>query len=129
MKSDDMSKAACPSFTEGGLRPTEENEGQAGTKRFFAKHKTQAVLRVLRGEPLEVVSRNLGVTAAVLSGWRDSFLMSGMHGFSKKTPVQESETKRLNAKIGELSMENELLREKIARIEQNRPFAMSRSTR
>ena len=129
MKNDAMSKAASPESPEGGRRPTGGDEGEARTRKFFAKHKAQAVLRILRGEPLEMVSRNLGVTAAVLSGWRDSFLAFGTQGFAKKTPMQEVETKRLNAKIGELSMENELLREKIARMEQNRPLALSRSKR
>ncbi len=34
-------------------------------------------LRLLRGEDLELVSRELGVTAAELSGWRDTFLAGG----------------------------------------------------
>ena len=36
--------------------------------RFSAKRKTEAVLRLLRGEDLEALSRELGVTAATLSG-------------------------------------------------------------
>jgi hypothetical protein len=35
------------------------------------------VLRILRGEPLEIVARSLGVSAADLSGWRDAFLDAG----------------------------------------------------
>ena len=38
------------------------------------QRKRDAVLRLLRGEDLELVSRSLGVTAATLSGWRDAFL-------------------------------------------------------
>jgi transposase-like protein len=38
-----------------------------------ARRKQEAVLRLLRGEDLELVSRELGVTAAELSGWRDQF--------------------------------------------------------
>ena len=41
------------------------------------QRKTAAVLRLLRGEDLETVSRGLGVTAATLSGWRDAFLAAG----------------------------------------------------
>ena len=41
------------------------------------QRKRDAVLRLLRGEDLELVSRALGVTAATLSGWRDSFLAGG----------------------------------------------------
>jgi len=36
------------------------------------QRKRDAVLRLLRGEELELVSRSLGVTAATLSGWREA---------------------------------------------------------
>jgi len=39
-----------------------------------AKREQSAVLRLLRDEPIELVSRKLGVTAADLAGWRDDFL-------------------------------------------------------
>jgi hypothetical protein len=39
--------------------------------------KREAVLRLLRGEDLETVSRSLGVTAAALTAWRDAFLAAG----------------------------------------------------
>ena len=38
--------------------------------RFSARRKTETVLRLLRGEDLELLSRELGVTAATLSAWR-----------------------------------------------------------
>ena len=44
--------------------------GAEGRGRFSARRKAEAVLRLLRGEGLEVLSRELGVTAATLSGWR-----------------------------------------------------------
>jgi hypothetical protein len=45
--------------------------------RMSRQRKREAVLRLLRGEDLELVSRSLGVTAATLSGWRDAFLAAG----------------------------------------------------
>jgi hypothetical protein len=45
--------------------------------RFSSQRKTSAVLRLLRGEDLELVSREVGVTAAALSGWREDFLAGG----------------------------------------------------
>ena len=48
-----------------------------GGGRFSARRKQETVLRLLRGEDLEVVSRELGVTAAALSGWRQQFLAAG----------------------------------------------------
>ncbi len=46
-------------------------------RRMSAKRKQGAVLRLLRGEDLELVSRELGVTAAELSAWREAFLAAG----------------------------------------------------
>ena len=67
------------------------------------------------------------MTAAMLSQWRDTFLDAGESGL-KPHPVKDSvEAGRLREKIGEQAMENELLREKIARLEQNRPLAHRRS--
>src|SRR4051794_41888175 len=45
--------------------------------RMSRQRKRDAVLRLVRGEDLETVSRGLGVTAATLSGWRDAFLSAG----------------------------------------------------
>ena len=45
--------------------------------RMSRQRKRDAVLRLLRGEDLDTVSRSLGVTAATLSGWRDAFRDGG----------------------------------------------------
>lgn len=42
-----------------------------------AKRKQSAVLRLLRGEDLELLSRELSVPAAELSAWRNAFLAAG----------------------------------------------------
>ena len=42
--------------------------------RFSARRKRETVLRLLRGEDLESVSRALGITAARAAQWRDQFL-------------------------------------------------------
>ena len=56
----------------GGGGPTPEHR-----RRMSARRKQDAVLRLLRGEDLELVSRELAVTAAELSGWREAFLAAG----------------------------------------------------
>ena len=45
-----------------------------GSQRFSARRKVEIVLRLLRGEDLELLSRELSVTAARLSKWREQFL-------------------------------------------------------
>ena len=59
-----------------GVGPAEraQHAGVAGPtpghrRRMSARRKQDAVLRLLRGEDLELVSRELAVTAAELSGW------------------------------------------------------------
>ena len=59
---------------------TETASGAAGPGRggrMSRQRKRDAVLRLLRGEDLETVSRSLGVTAAALGGWRDAVLTAG----------------------------------------------------
>jgi hypothetical protein len=98
------------------------NHGERG--RFSFQRKTAAVLRLLRGEDLELVSRELGVTAATLSGWRDDFLAGGQAALkSRPADDRDDEIARLRAKVGELTMDNELL---IQRCRADRPFAPRR---
>src|SRR5215210_6556330 len=93
-------------------------------RRMSARRKQAAVLRLLRGEALELVSRELGVTAAELSGWRDRFLSGG--DASPKillSHAPEAEIHRWQANAGELTMTAELLEAKIERLEAHRPLA------
>jgi hypothetical protein len=93
-----------------------------------AKRKQSAVLRLLRGEDLELVSRELGVPAAELSAWRDAFLAAGEAALkTRPADGRDVEIGRLKAKVGELTMANELLDAKIDRLETHRPLARRRS--
>ena len=66
------------------------------------QRKRDAVLRLLRGEDLETVSRALGVTAATLSGWRDAFLAGGEASLATRPGDGEAlESERLKARLGE----------------------------
>ena len=46
-------------------------------KRWSAKRKQEVVLRLLRGESLDALSRETDVPAGDLSSWRDEFLEAG----------------------------------------------------
>ena len=99
-------------------------------RRMTAGRKRDAVLRLLRGEPLEIVARELSVTAADLSAWRDAFLEAGAASL-KARPRDDRDEKidRLQSKLGEVLMDNELLYAKIDRLEAGAPFAARRSKR
>ena len=99
-------------------------------RRMSARREQAAVLRLLRGEDLELVSRELGVTAAELSGWRDQFLAAGEASLkSRPADARDAEIGRLQAKVGELTMTAELLDAKIERSEMHHPLVRRRSRR
>jgi len=118
--------------SQGARRATGEgsNNGWQKPERFSARHKTEVVLRLLRGEALDLLSRELGLPAARLATWRAAFLDAGQEAM-KKTPrdSHEREIGHLREKLGESTMEIELLREKIGRLETNRPLRPRRSRR
>jgi transposase-like protein len=99
-------------------------------RRMSAARKQEAVLRILRGEDLELISRELGVTAADLSGWRDSFLAAGAASLkSRSEDSRDRELRAMKEKIGDLTMANELLEAKIDKMEGGRPLVRRRSRR
>jgi hypothetical protein len=82
-------------------RPRESGAASPGRGgRMSRQRKAAAVLRLLRGEDLEIVSRGLGVTAATLSGWHDAFLAAGEAALTTKSATgEELESGRLKAKL------------------------------
>ena len=119
--------AAAEGSPEGDRR-TPPGPGRGG--RFSVGRKREVVLRLLRGEDLESVSRELGVTAARASQWRDQFLVGGQASLKSRAPdARDEDNRRLQAKIGELLMENELLYAKVDQLEAGGPLARRRSKR
>ena len=102
-------------------------------RRMTAGRKRDAVLRLLRGEPLEIVARELAVTAADLSAWREAFLEAGAASLKARARDDRDEKiDRLQSKLGEVLMDNELLYAKVERLEAGgggAPFAARRSKR
>src|SRR5512144_1836193 len=96
-------------------------------QRFSAERKLQAVNRLLRGEPLELVAWELNVTAARLSQWRDRALLAAEAAPKKRE--RDDEVFRLKRKVGAMTLEAELVREKIARLEAGAPLARRRARR
>ena len=117
--------AAARAHHAGGDGPAPDRR-----RRMSAKRKQSAVLRLLRGEDLELVSRELAVSAAELSVWRDAFLAAGEASLkTRPADGRDLEIGRLKAKVGELTMATELLEAKIERLEDGRPLALRRSRR
>jgi transposase len=106
----------------------DKSAGGPPPQRFSAKRKLRAVSRLLRGEPLELVARELNVTAARLSQWRERAVLAAEAALTERErDDRDNEIARLKGKVGEMTMETELLREKIARLEAGAPLARRRS--
>lgn len=95
------------------------------TKRWSARRKLEVVLRLFAGEPIDEVSREIGVEISMLDVWKREAL-DGMEARFKVRGDDPSniELKRAKQRIGDLSMENELLRE---RIKKQGPLVLVRS--
>ena len=106
--------------------------GKSSMKRWSAKRKQEVVLRLLRGESLDALSRETGLTAGILSGWCDEFLEAGLAGLKRRSDdpkgtVLERELRRAKRLVGDLLMDKELLEMRIARFEGEAPFPKRRS--
>src|ERR1700710_1836830 len=95
--------------------------------RMSRQRKRDAGLRLIRGEDLDTVSRELGVTAATLSGWRDAFLSGGeAHLATRATDGEALESARQKPKLGEMRLERDLLEAKTGVVEAGPPLARRR---
>ena len=124
-----------PVGSEGGGRPSTLSTGHNGAgatsgplaaaRRWSVNRKREVVLRLLRGEAAEDLSRELGVPLYKLERWRQKAEVA-LDGALKEREA-DAATGELAAamqRIGELSIENELLR---SRIERAGPLGRRRS--
>ena len=124
--------------TEGARRATgiRADAAAAGARalapgqRWSASRKRDVVLRLLRGESLDTVSRAVGVELYRLEAW-EARALGGLE-LGLKAQAGEPLAAELDAAkrhIGELSMEIELLRERARAAERRLPLATRRSRR
>ena len=85
-----------------------ESEEPDVPERWSAKRKAEIVLRLLRGDALDEVSRETQVPAHQLEDWRRRFLEGGQRGLRGRRDPEERELTLAKAKIGELTMRLEL---------------------
>jgi hypothetical protein len=75
------------------------------------RRKTDAVVRLLRGEDIDTLARELRVEAHRLAAWRDEFVAAGSEGL-KARPTEPADRKLREAErqVGRLTMELEVWR-------------------
>ena len=131
--------AIGPVVSEGGRGPSTLSTGRAAPptpgapkpgplapgQRWSVARKREVVLRLLHGESAEPLSRELGVPMFKLEPWRQR-AEAALEGALKEREADPAESQLAAAmrRIGELSMENELLR---AKVERPGPLARRRS--
>ena len=130
--------ADAPVGSEGGRRPSALSTGQNGAgagfaasgrltpgQRWSVSRKREVVFRLLRGEAAEDLARELGVPLYKLERWRQK-AEAALDGALKEreTDAVSDELATALQRVGELSMEVELLR---SRIERPGPLARRRS--
>ena len=110
---------AAPEGAEGARRATEASSGGAKVtalapgQRWSVARKREVALRLLRGEAVEGLSRELGVEIYRLEKWRERALAGIDASLRERDANDPLVTERDAAlkRVGELSMEVELLRE------------------
>ena len=115
--------------SEGGRSPSALSTGHgrpasAGTalgplapgQRWSASRKREVVLRLMRGESAELLARELGLPIVKLGQWREK-AEAALEGALKEREADQADSQLAAAmqRIGELTMENELLRAKMER--------------
>jgi transposase len=91
-------------------------------ERWSVQRKTELVLRLVRGEGLDAVSRNSQIPAHELERWQRIFVEQGKRGLRTKAEPEERELILARAKIGELMMRLELAEDLIEKDLSARPL-------
>lgn len=104
----------------------ETKQGALGpNQRWSVRRKREVVLRLLHGEPLNALSREVGVEVYRLEQWREKALLGMDEALKDHTgDPRQAELDKAMRHIGELSMECEVLRRQC---ELQRPFVKRRS--
>ena len=102
-----MKRTAHKAKSEGS-EPAAGARTEELPERWSVQRKTELVLRLVRGESLDAVSRESQVPAHELEQWHRVFVEQGKRGLRTKAEPEERELTLARAKIGELMMRPEL---------------------
>ena len=91
-------KAKSPKGKPGGTDPAPGAAAEELPERWSVQRKTELVMRLLRGEALDAVSRESQVPAHELERWQRIFLEQGKRGLrTKAEPEERDEDPVVNA--------------------------------
>ena len=79
--------------------------------RWSVRRKTDALVRLLRGEDIDTLARELRVEAHRLAAWRDEFIAGGQEGLkARPTEPADRRLREAERQVGRLTMELEVWR-------------------
>jgi transposase len=98
---------------------TTERRSEELCERWSAPRKTEVVLRVIRGEAIGEVAREIHVPVHEVEEWRRGFLESGQQGLKGRgLDLEERELRRFQAKIRDMTLlfelADQLLKKRVA---------------
>jgi len=96
-------------------------------ERWTAKRRVAVVVSILKGETSAAeAARKHGLTVAEVEDWRDRFLLGAENALRNRPKddeaLKEEQLKKLKQKIGELVLDNDILREAL------KPYPLDRKT-
>lgn len=117
-----------PGLLKGARSATGGDPGAAAiVARWSTNRKREVVLRLLRGEPVDAVSREVSVPIYKLEQWRDRALTGIDSGLKEReNDPLEKQLGEANRRIGELVMEVDILQKER---QAKRPLVVRRSSR
>ncbi len=85
-------------------------------ERWTAKRRAALVVRILQGETsVAEAARTHGLTVAEVDDWREKFLLGAENALRSRPrdeeAVKDAQIKTLKQKLGELVLDNDILRE------------------
>lgn len=94
-------------------------------ERWTAKRRATLVLRILKGETsVAEAARGHGLTVGEVENWQEQFLRAAENGLRRRPKDEEAlkdeQIKKLKQKIGDLVVENDVLREAL------KPYPLAR---
>ena len=85
---------------------------RSAKSRLSARRKAEVVVRALRGEDVDLLSRELRVPAHQIARWREEFLSAGTDALKARARGPDrGRLRATQATVGELTMQVEILRE------------------
>jgi len=109
-----MSRVTEAGMDEGAQEDIQRTKQRAVGERevrWSARRKEGVVMRLLRGESLDLLARESGQPAGRISAWREEFLAAGREGLkARPAAVEEVALREAQRKVGELSIELDIVK-------------------